>query len=93
MAICSSTPRRRICRPPSGARPGRCRAAFAADPRELEVMALVAHGLSNRQISQKLVLSEATVKTHVARVIMKTGCRDRAQAVAVGYRSGLVRVS
>lgn len=62
-------------------------------PRELEVMALIAHGLSNRQISQKLVVSEATVKTHVARVIMKTGCRDRAQAVAVAYRSGLVRVS
>lgn len=65
----------------------------ALTPRELEVLALIAHGLSNRQISQKLVVSEATVKTHVARVIMKTGCRDRAQAVAVAYRSGLVRVS
>lgn len=62
-------------------------------PRELEVLALIAHGLSNRQISEKLVVSEATVKTHVARVIMKTGCRDRAQVVAVAYRSGLVRVS
>jgi DNA-binding CsgD family transcriptional regulator len=39
------------------------------------------------------VVSEATVKTHVARVIMKTGCRDRAQVVALAYRSGLIRVS
>jgi len=62
-------------------------------PRELEVLALIANGLSNRQISQKLVVSEATVKTHVARVIMKTGCRDRAQVVALAYQSGLVRIS
>jgi DNA-binding NarL/FixJ family response regulator len=62
-------------------------------PRELEVLALIAQGLSNRQISEKLFVSEATVKTHVARVIMKTGCRDRAQVVALAYQSGLVRIS
>ena len=62
-------------------------------PREREVLALIAQGMSNRQISQQLVVSEATVKTHVARVIMKTGCRDRAQVVALAYRSGLIRVS
>ncbi|QGN34828.1 response regulator transcription factor [Microlunatus sp. Gsoil 973] len=62
-------------------------------PREREVLALIAQGLSNRQISEELVVSEATVKTHVARVIMKTGCRDRAQVVALAYRSGLIRVS
>ena len=43
---------------------------------------MIAHGMSNAEITRRLVLSEATVKTHVARVIMKTGCRDRAQAVA-----------
>ncbi|GAB3915848.1 DNA-binding response regulator [Microlunatus endophyticus] len=62
-------------------------------PRELEVLALIAQGLSNRQICEKLVVSEATVKTHVARVIMKTGSRDRAQVVALAYQSGLIRVS
>jgi len=62
-------------------------------PRELEVLALIAQGLSNRQISEQLFVSEATVKTHVARVIMKTGCRDRAQVVALAYQSGLVRIS
>ena len=61
-------------------------------PRELEVLALIAQGLSNRQLSEKLFVSEATVKTHVARVIMKTGCRDRAQVVALAYQSGLVRI-
>jgi len=62
-------------------------------PRELEVLILIAQGLSNRQISEKLFVSEATVKTHVARVIMKTECRDRAQVVALAYQSGLVRIS
>jgi DNA-binding NarL/FixJ family response regulator len=61
-------------------------------PREQEILTLIAaHGLSNGEIAHKLVLSEATVKTHVARVIMKTGSRDRAQAVTLAYQSGLVR--
>jgi DNA-binding NarL/FixJ family response regulator len=59
-------------------------------PREREVLALMAHGLSNGEIKGRLFLSEATVKTHVARVLMKTGSRDRAQAVVVAYQAGLV---
>ena len=59
-------------------------------PREQEVLKLVAGGLSNHQIRELLVLSEATVKTHVARILYKTGARDRAAAVAMAYRSGLV---
>jgi DNA-binding NarL/FixJ family response regulator len=59
-------------------------------PRESEVLVLMARGLSNAEIRDHLVLSEATVKTHVARIIMKTGSRDRTSAVVLAYQSGLV---
>ncbi|MGZ4312219.1 MAG: response regulator [Solirubrobacteraceae bacterium] len=58
-------------------------------PREAEVLALVAQGLSNREIAGRLVVSEATVKTHINHVFAKTGARDRAQAVHYAYTHGL----
>jgi DNA-binding NarL/FixJ family response regulator len=60
-------------------------------PREREVMALAAEGLSNEEIANRFVLSPATVKTHVNRAMMKVGVRDRAQLVVLAYESGLVR--
>jgi DNA-binding NarL/FixJ family response regulator len=59
--------------------------------RELEVLKLIARGLTNAEVAKELFLSEHTVKTHVARVLQKLDLRDRTQAVIVAYESGLVR--
>ncbi len=70
---------------------GTARQALAAlTPRERELLEMMAHGLTNQEIARELVLSEATVKTHVSRILLKTGSHDRTQAVVLAYQGGLV---
>jgi DNA-binding NarL/FixJ family response regulator len=78
-----------VRRPP----PARGRPARFADltERELEVLTLIARGRSNAEIGQDLFLSEATIKTHVTRVLQKLAVRDRVQAVIAAYENGLIR--
>jgi DNA-binding NarL/FixJ family response regulator len=65
-------------------------AVDALTPRETEVLRLIAHGLSNTEISDTLVIAEQTTKTHVGRILAKLDLRDRAQAVVLAYETGLV---
>jgi DNA-binding NarL/FixJ family response regulator len=76
---------------PAPAQPAIHRDLTALTPREVEVLTLMGHGLSNAELATELTLSEATVKTHVARIFAKLTLRDRAQAVVLAYETGLVR--
>ncbi|MFH8616820.1 response regulator [Streptomyces sp. NPDC017979] len=76
----------RLHRPP--ALPGRATADLT--PREVDVLVLIARGLSNAEISDSLTISDHTVKTHINRIFAKMGLRDRAQAVILAYETGLV---
>jgi DNA-binding NarL/FixJ family response regulator len=71
--------------PPSGS-------LAALTSREREITALAAHGLSNQEIAERLVVSPLTVRTHIHRAMMKVGARDRAQLVVIAYQQGLVRI-
>jgi DNA-binding NarL/FixJ family response regulator len=92
-ALLSPTITRRLIesytrRPPATLHPA---ALAELTPRELEVLRLVARGLSNADIARELVVGDATVKTHVARIFSKLDLHDRAQAVVLAYESGLVQ--
>ncbi|MBK3630517.1 response regulator transcription factor [Streptomyces sp. MBT49] len=77
-------------RPAEARGAARTGAVSALAPRETEVLALIAEGLSNAEIAERMVLSRETVKTYVSRILTKLGLRDRVQAVVFAHRAGLV---
>lgn len=89
-AITKRLVERFVATPPAGGSAQRERFAELTE-RELEVLGLVARGRSNAEVAGELFLSEATVKTHVTRILAKLGVRDRVQIVVLAYESGLVQ--
>jgi DNA-binding NarL/FixJ family response regulator len=79
-----------LLRAPSAQVAGKVEAVESLSPREREVFGLLAQGRSNLEIAADLYLSEATVKTHVGRILAKLGARDRVQAVVIAYETGVV---
>jgi len=90
-ALLGSTVTQRLLERFAGSSPAQARSLDDLTERELEILRLVAEGLSNAEIADRLVVGETTVKTHVSSVLRKLGVRDRVQAVIAAYDSGLVR--